>query len=112
MPDATATDPTAPPPPEDLNAQLARMLAQLTPQQNYAPPAPVDRSIVSLLGEAVGGGTTGLSPADREAAGTRALLNFGANLSAASGPSTVPRSFGQIFAQGVSGAEQSLGGKA
>jgi soluble lytic murein transglycosylase-like protein len=92
-------------------ATINQILAQLkqSQQQNYAPPAPVDRSIVSLLGEAVGGGTTGLSPADREAAGTRALLNFGANLSAASGPSTMPRSFGQIFAQGVGGAEQSLG---
>jgi hypothetical protein len=105
------TDTTAQPaadPNAVLNAALQYLMGQR--QQAAAPPAPVDRSVASLLGEAVGGGTTGLAPADRESAGTRALLNFGLNMLSASGPSTMPRSFGQVFAQGAGGAEQSLAG--
>ena len=99
--------------PDDLFAQAQAIADRMRgQQQSYAPPAPVNRSIISLLGEAVGGGASDVAPADREAAGMRALLNFGANLSAASGPSVMPRNFGQILAQGVSGAEQSLGSSA
>ena len=102
--------PAAPAGPIDLPSIQAAIAALGLQQPAAPPPAPVDRSTASLLGEALGGGDTGMSPAEREQAGTRALLNFGANLSAASGYSTMPRTFGQVFAQGVSGAEQSLGG--
>lgn len=95
---------------DDTMAQVMRYAALLAPQQTYAPPAPVDRSVASLLGEALGGGTTGLAGAERESAGSRALLNFGLNMLAGSGPSVMPRGFGQIFAQGAGGAEQSLAG--
>jgi len=74
-------------------------------QQDQGPP--VKRGLTSLLGEMVAGGFgPGLTSAQQETAGNRALLNFGLNMLAGSGPSQVRRGFGQIMAQGLAGAQE------
>src|SRR5215471_21119279 len=78
-----------------LDPEILKQLYAQTQQLVQPPPQdqgpPVSRSITSLLGEALEGG--------------RALLNFGLNMLAASGPSQIRRGFGQIFAQGLQGAQ-------
>ena len=72
---------------------------------------PTKRSFTSLLGEMLSGGSgPGLTSSQAETEGNRSLLNFGLNMLAASGPSQVRRGFGQIFASGLAGAEQSAQG--
>src|SRR5215471_3129123 len=90
----------------EILKQLYAQTQQLVqpPPQDQAPP--VSRSITSLLGEALAGGSgPGLTSAQQETEGGRALLNFGLNMLAASGPSQIRRGFGQIVAQGLQGAQ-------
>src|SRR5262252_4112584 len=77
---------------------------QLPPQDT----TPVQRSWASLLGELLGGGgediLSGLSPAQREAAGSRAM--FDAGLRKLNSPTFA--TVGQALAGGFGGAEESL----
>ncbi len=99
-PDPTTYDPAI------INQMIQQMLQPAAlPQQSQAP---VERSTVSLLGEALGGGSQYGSPAERESAGTRALLSLGVGMLGASGYSPVRRTLGEVVAQGIGGAEQSL----
>src|SRR5262245_9006722 len=93
-----------------LDPEILKQLYSQTQQLVQPPPQdqgpPVSRSITSLLGEALAGGSgPGLTSAQQETEGGRALLNFGLNMLAASGPSQIRRGFGQIFAQGLQGAQ-------
>lgn len=107
---ADDTPPAAP----DLSnadpAMIQQLLQQVLhpPQAAVAPQAPVERHFVSLLGEALGGGSQYGSSAEREAAGNRALLSFGTGALAASGYSPVRRTLGEVFAAGAGGAQESL----
>jgi hypothetical protein len=110
MPDDT-TQPAAP----DYNQAVTTLLSQISqdPMASYQQymgqqqGPPVSRSITSLLGEALAGGAgPGLTDAQAEMAGSRALLNFGINMLAASGPSYMRKSFGQVMAAGLGGAQE------
>ena len=66
------------------------------------------RDVVDNLGLALGGGLDpSITGEARSVAGQRALLSFGLNMLANSGPSYTPRNFGQILATGLQGASQS-----
>jgi hypothetical protein len=95
--------------------QLQQTMSTLGSQAAQTPTVtgpPVDRSFTSLLGEALGGGAQPgvLTPAQEEAAGRGALLNFGMQMLAGSGYSPVRRTLGEVFAQGLSGAGQAMQG--
>ena len=105
--DTTAPAPDAPTyDPAIINQMIQQMLQP--PQLPQQSQAPVERSTTSLLGEALGGGSQYGSPAEREAAGNRALLSLGVGMLGASGYSPVRRTLGEVVAQGIGGAEQSL----
>jgi soluble lytic murein transglycosylase-like protein len=103
-------------PATDYSAQVQQLYQQLMAQ----PPAPTGAraqvarpsSITGLLGSALGGGPSGAVPMsadEADAAGNRSLLNFGLSMLANSGYSTQPRTFGEIFAKGAAGAQESMG---
>lgn len=108
-----ADENTTQPQPVDVNAIVQQLMAQnQLPQPDTTP---VKRSFTSLLGEALGGGDPGLggfSPTAREAAGTRALLNFGMGMLSRSGYSAVPQTLGEAIATGLGAAGQSETGSA
>jgi Mannosyl-glycoprotein endo-beta-N-acetylglucosaminidase len=63
---------------------------------------------IGQAGTALGGGLDPSITGDaRTVAGQRALLSFGLNMLANSGPSYTPRNFGQILATGLQGASES-----
>jgi hypothetical protein len=102
---AAAADPTS----DYIRQQLALLQAPLPSVQPDT--TPVKRGWLSLLGEAIGGGTTtdAMSPAQRERAGLRALGDFGTSLMAGSGYYPGKPMFGGL-AQGFEGASRSEAG--
>src|SRR5215471_3810520 len=109
---------TTPAAPAALDPDTLKQLMQLQQQLAAAPLAPtqqasgppVDRSFASLLGETLGGGTQPgiLTPEQQEGAGRSALMQFGINMLAGSGYQPTRRTFGQILAEGLGGAGESL----
>ena len=117
-PDDTAdtTPQTAPPSAAGMDpALLQRLIAQLTttaaPQAAPQPSASSHdgRGFLSLLGEALGGGQTYGSTAEREQGGLSAAQAMGLRMMAASDYSYQPHTLGSIVAQGALGARESLG---
>ena len=109
------TTQTAPPPapaaaydPSAINAMLQQLQA---PLPNVQPDTtPVKRGWLSLLGEALGGGTQiPMSPADKEQSGLRALGDFGTGLMKASRYQPGQTLFSNL-AGGFDEAERSLVG--
>ena len=109
------TDTTAPPSAAGMDpALLQRLLGQLTAAPPPAPPQPAassheGRGFLSLLGEALGGGQTYGSTAEREQGGLSAAQAMGLRMMAASDYSYQPHTLGSIVAQGALGARESLG---
>ena len=113
------TTPPAPEPAPDLSSldqgTLSRLIAQLTGPQ--APPPVVSgsasshdgRGFLSLLGEALGGGQQYGTTEEREQGGLAAAQAAGIRMLAASDYSRQPHTLGAIVAQGLGGAQQSLG---
>jgi len=94
---------------------ILRLSQQLTtPDQAASAPMQVSRpsTFVGLLGNALGGGSSGnvgLTQEQADAEGRGALLNFGLNMLEASGYSQRRRGLGEIFARGVRGAQGAIG---
>jgi len=94
---------------------ILRLSQQLTAPDQAAPaPMQVSRpsTFVGLLGNALGGGSSGnvgLTQEQADAEGRGALLNFGLNMLEASGYSQRRRGLGEIFARGVRGAQGAIG---
>jgi hypothetical protein len=122
---AATNDDEQPPPPApapsgttDLSPILTGLLSAYTDpssalrayQQSMASQSdqtPVNRSWTSLLGSALGGGSSGmvnLTPAQREMEGNRQLLNLGVSMLMNSGPSPVRHGLGQIIGGGLQAA--------
>ena len=108
---ATQADPaTAPPPattPPDTSGSFptAASMADTSGGGGFWQGA---SGIVGDIGEALGGGLDpSITGPARTLAGTRALLSFGLNMLANSGPSYTPRNFGEILATGLQGAAES-----
>lgn len=102
-----------------LEEQLAALNAQLDAQQAPVLPTlprgtPDDGTSPGLLGRigsVLAGGqspTYRLRGREEDAAGSRALLNFGLNMLQASGPARVRPDLGSAFATGLQGAQQSM----
>ena len=110
MADDDTTTQTAPPPaalpPGMTMDQINALAQQFMPQMPQRDMTPVNRSTLSLLGEALSGGPAapGMTPAEQEMAGKRALMNFGTSMLAASGYQP-GGSFGTRLAQGLRGAQ-------
>ena len=93
----------------DLGSIAQQLMQQPTlPQPDRTP---VSRGWLSLLGEALGGGTMTdvMSPGQKETAGLRALRDFGTSLIAGSGYYPGKPALG-AFAEGFQGAERSQRG--
>ena len=99
---------TPTPPPDDATTAALKIMQQFMPQPVQMDTTPVKRSWQSLLGEGLGGGETiPMSPADKEAAGVRALGQFGTQLMAASRYSP-GQTFASNLAAGFEGAQRGL----
>lgn len=101
---------------QDVDPRLVQALQQRLLQGTQAQaPVPTssreDLSTMGLLGEALGGGASAIpmGQAEREQAGRQALMNFGMSMLANAGWSSQPRTFGQVLATGLQGAQQSAG---
>src|SRR5215469_11853866 len=80
------------------------------PQQPPDPGQGGFSGFIGDVGNVLSGGNQGLlnlTPGESDAAGRRALLNFGINMLAASGKSYAPKDFGTVLAAGLQGAQQS-----
>ena len=117
MADTDTSTPTTPSPPPDLSGVPQDVLAQalqqlLGPQQpvvaTSSPSTSDGRSVLSLLGEGLGGGAQYGTTSERETGGLAALGSFGQRLMAAGDYSYQPHTFGSMLAQGLGGARQSL----
>ena len=117
MADTDTSTPITPSPPPDLSGVPQDVLAQalkqlLGPQQpvvaTSAPSTSDGRSVLSLLGEGLGGGAQYGTTSERETGGLAALSSFGQRLMAAGDYSYQPHTFGSMLAQGLGGARQSL----
>ena len=109
----------APPPPDLSNLSQTDLANALRTLQAVPPPVtvdqtPVDRSWTSKIGEFLGGGggpgAAALSPAQKEAAGSQALRDFGIHLMLASHYVPGQTLFSNL-GQGLLGAEQSYQGQ-
>jgi hypothetical protein len=93
---------------ELLTSQQAPVLPTLprgTPDDGTRP------GLLGRIGEVLAGGqspTYRLGGREADAAGSRALLNFGLNMLMASGPQRVRPDLGSVFASGLQGAQQSM----
>ena len=117
MADDDTNTQTAPSPPPDLSGLpqdvLANALKQLLgPQQpvvaTSSPSTSEGRSVLSLLGEGLGGGAQYGTTGERETGGLAALGSFGQRLMAAGDYSYHPHTLGSMIAQGYAGAQDSL----
>lgn len=110
MADTSTTSTTTDAPPALDTATLDQLMKILQPQQQTMASGP-PQSFVSLLGSALGGGSTGaanLSPQEKESSGIRSLLNFGVGLLGKSGYHTTPVTLGEALAAGIQGAQSSM----
>jgi len=93
---------------ESLNAQQAPVLPTLprgSPDDGTSP------GLLGRIGSVLAGGQSPiyrLRGREEDAAGSRALLNFGLNMLQASGPARVRPDLGSVFASGIQGAQQSM----
>jgi hypothetical protein len=103
------TPPPAPPAPGGFDlSQLQQLAQQFMPQPVQQDMTPVHRSVISLLGEALGGKPAyKMSPAGEEVAGNQALMNFGIGLMGASQYSPGQTAFSNL-AQGLQGAQRGM----
>ena len=98
--------------PDDYSSALTSLLGQVTttPPPVMPDTTPVKRGFLSLLGEALGGGTQiPMSDTDKEGAGLKALHDFSTGLMAASHYQPGQTLFSNL-ASGFQGAEQSITG--
>jgi hypothetical protein len=97
-----------------INAAIQKIMADRPvqlPSRTQAPDDGTKPGWLGLLGEALSGGQSPLnrlSGQQEDAAGSRALLNFGINMMLASGPHAVKTPLFSAVAEGLQGAQQSM----
>jgi hypothetical protein len=92
-----------------INQLLADRTAQPAVDPNTGPSSREGRTILSLLGEGLGGGAQYGSATDREQGGLSALGALGSRMLQASDWSVMPHTFGSILGQGLDAARGNLG---
>ena len=110
MADDTSTSTTSDPRLDAIiNQLLAGKTAQPAVDPNTGPSSRDGRTILSLLGEGLGGGSQYGSTAEREQGGISALGALGSRMLQASDWSSQPHTFGSILGQGLDAARGNLG---
>ena len=92
-----------------INQLLAGKTAQPAVDPNTGPSSRDGRTLLSLLGEGLGGGSQYGSTQEREQGGLSALGAAGARMLQASDWSATPHTFGSILGQGLDAARGNLG---